>query len=231
MLPIKDTIRSRSFPLITWLIIIANGLVFFYELSLPEARLEQFVMTFGLVPDQVQLLNPLTWFPFFSHMWLHGGWLHFLSNLWTFFIFADNVEDRLGPGRFLFFYILGGFAAGLLQVLMSPGSNVPAVGASGAIAAVLGAYFLFYPGARVITLIPVFIIPWFIQIPAWVFLGVWFVTQLFSGVAALTAATAVSGGIAWWAHIGGFVFGLAAAKLFERRQRPRDLYPDEYYPY
>lgn len=230
MLPIKDTIRSRSFPVVNWLIIVGNTLVFFFELTLSDAALERLIYTFGLVPDLFNPLNPLSWVPVFSHMWLHGGWLHFLSNIWVLFIFGDNVEDRMGSGRYLIFYLLGGVAAGLLQTLMSPSGNAPAIGASGAIAAVMGAYFLFYPRARVITLIPIFIIPWFVEIPALLFLGFWFVSQLFQGVMALNSAAA-AGGIAWWAHIGGFIFGLVMANIFAFRRRPANWYPDQYWPY
>ncbi len=230
MIPIKDTIRSSTFPIVNWLIILVNALVFFYELTLPQARLEQFLLTFGLVPVQFHLADPASWLPVLTHMWLHGGWLHVISNLWILFIFGDNVEDRLGSGRYLLFYLLGGAAAGLLQTLMSPGSQSPAIGASGAIAAVLGAYFLFYPRARVLTIIPIFIFPWIVHVPAIIFLGFWFLTQLFRGVLAL-GSVAASGGIAWWAHVGGFLFGLILGRLFAAGKPPNRWYPDQYYPY
>jgi membrane associated rhomboid family serine protease len=232
MLPIKDTIRAQSFPLVNWLLIIGNAVVWFFMIDMTPVEVEGFVFTYGLVPAQIDLYNPLTLYPFFTHMFLHGGWLHFLSNIWILFIFGDNVEDRLGSFRYLFFYLLGGIAAGGLQTYMEWGSNIPAIGASGAIAAVMGAYFLFYPRARVITLIPLFIFPWFVEIPAILFLGFWFITQLWSGVMALTMASGqAAGGIAWWAHIGGFVFGLIFALPLARRRRPRHPYPDEYYPW
>ncbi len=232
MFPIRDTIRSRSFPLVTILIIAANVLIFFFELTLSPAGLDQFFNTFGLVPANLKLANPFTWYPFLTHMFLHGGWLHVISNMWTLFIFGDNVEDRLGSIGYTVFYILGGFAAGALQVLFSPGSTMPSIGASGAIAAVLGAYFLFFPRAKVITLIPIFIFPWFIQISAIVYLGFWFVSQLFSGVLSLSTTGSVQmGGVAWWAHVGGFLFGVAIAlPALLRRSRNR-TYPDEYYPW
>jgi membrane associated rhomboid family serine protease len=233
MFPIRDTIRSHTFPIVNWLIIAANAIVFFFELTLTPATLERLFYTFGMTPANVNPLFPVTFIPFFTHMFLHGGWLHFLSNMWTLYIFGDNVEDRMGSGRFLFFYLFGGLAAGGLQYLVAPNSLVPAIGASGAIAAVLGAYLLFYPRAQVITLIPVFIFPWFVNIPALIYIGFWFVTQLFSGVLALsTASGAAAGGVAWWAHVGGFLFGLLMAYPFAgfRRTAPRS-YPDEYYPW
>lgn len=232
MIPIKDTIRSRSFPAITWLLIIANGLVFFFELSLSPAALHRLVFTFGLVPASVDSQNPLTWMPFLTHMFLHGGWFHFLSNAWTLYIFGDNVEDRMGSGRYLLFYLLGGIAAGVLQYAVNPGSAIPAIGASGAIAAVLGAYFILFPKARVITLVPLFIIPWFVEIPAIIYLGFWFVSQLFSGFLALTMpAGAAIGGVAWWAHIGGFIFGFILGLLFAIRKPKRRDFMDEYFPW
>lgn len=231
MFPIKDTIRSRTFPMVTWFLIISNALVFVFELSQSPSQLEAFIDRFGLIPAYVQAFNPLTWYPFLTHMFIHGGWLHIISNLWILFIFGDNVEDRLGSMRFLLFYLLGGVAAGLLQNYVSQNANLPSIGASGAIAAVLGAYILFYPRARVITLIPIFFIPWFIEIPAVIFLGIWFVTQIYSGVLALAGTTGDFGGVAWWAHVGGFLFGLILARLFAVGRRPQRWYPDEYYPY
>jgi membrane associated rhomboid family serine protease len=165
-------------------------------------------------------------------MFLHGGWVHFLSNMWTLFIFGDNVEDRMGSGRFLLFYLLGGVLAGLAQAFVDPASRVPAIGASGAIAAVLGAYFLFFPGSRVITFVPVFFLPWFVEIPSFIYLGFWFISQLFSGVAALATVSGVAGGgVAWWAHVGGFVAGLLLARPFAAGRRYRSWYPDEFFPY
>lgn len=213
MFPLHDNVRSRSVPIVSWLIIAANFLVFFYELSLSPHELDLFMSQYGLVPANLTAA-PHTWLPLITHMFIHAGWLHILSNMWMFFIFSDNVEDRLGSWRFLFFYFVGGIFAGLLQTFFSLGSNEPLVGASGAIAAVLGAYFLFYPRARILTFVPVFILPWIIPIPAAVFLGLWFASQFFSGVLALaTPGGQAAGGIAWWAHVGGFLFGLIAGRL------------------
>jgi membrane associated rhomboid family serine protease len=146
-------------------------------------------------------------------------------------IFGDNVEDRLGSDRYIVFYLVGGIAAGLVQYLFGGDPRIPSLGASGAVAAVLGAYMLFYPTARVITVILLIFIPWFVQVPAVVFLGVWFVTQLYSGVASLASTSAQWSGVAWWAHIGGFLFGLLAARLFVVGRPARRWFPDEYYPY
>ena len=232
MLPLKDTIRSRSFPAINYLLIALNAILFFLELSLSENLRGQLLYVFGLVPAQFSLINPFSWIPLISHQFLHGGWVHFLSNIWVLYIFGDNVEDRMGSGRYLVFYLSGGIAAGLLQVFMSPQSQVPAIGASGAIAAVMGAYFLFFPRARVITLIPIFIIPWFTELPAVIFLGFWFITQFFSGVLSLGSSVgAETGGIAWWAHVGGFIFGLVLGKLFTLGRKTRGFYRDEQYPW
>lgn len=231
MFPIRDTIRSYSFPIVNWLILIANTLVFLFELALSPVGLEKFISIFGLVPARLNLVNPISFLPFITHMFLHGGWFHFLSNMWMLFIFGDNVEDRMGSLRYLIFYLLGGVAAGFLQAFVNPGSTVPAIGASGAIAAVMGAYFLYFPRSKVITFVPLFFLPWFIDIPAIVFLGFWFISQLYSGFLSLVTASGMTmGGVAWWAHIGGFLFGLLVALPFGFRRRRR-AYFDEYFPW
>ena len=241
MFPLKDTVPHRTFPLMTLFIIVVNGLVFFFELSMPENYQNAFIELFGLVPARYS--HPLwaqvagfpldSYWPFFTNMFLHGGWLHIIGNMWMLYLFGDNVEDRMGSGRYFIFYTLSGLASGLLQSLIAPASRVPAIGASGAIAGVLGAYFILYPAGRVLTLIPIFIIPWFVEIPAIVFLGFWFVSQLFSGLAALNVPNAANmGGVAWWAHIGGFLFGILAHRFFIRNIHPayyRDYprFPDD----
>ncbi len=231
MFPIRDNIHSRSFPIVNWLLIIINGVVFFLEWSLSPDELTNFVGTFALTPALVTLSNPMSILPFFTHMFLHGSWVHIISNLWILFIFGDNVEDRMGSIKYLVFYLIGGTAAALIQFFLTSDPTLPMVGASGAIAAVMGAYLLFFPRARVHTFIPIFIFPWFIQVPAVIFLGLWFVTQLFSGVLALAPQTAsVGGGVAWWAHVGGFAFGLIMASVFAKRKKTR-TYADEYYPW
>jgi membrane associated rhomboid family serine protease len=227
MIPLRDTIRSRYFPIMTWLLLILNGVVFYFELTLGDSGLNQLVGTFALVPGR--WANSPFWFAvtIFTSMFMHAGWLHFLSNMWVLFIFGDNVEDRMGPFSFLQFYLLGGAVAAITQVLVFPGSTTPVLGASGAIAGVMGAYLLLYPRARVMTLIPVLIFPWFVELPAVLFLGLWFITQLFSGVATIGALS----GVAWWAHIGGFAFGLFLAGGFLRRGRTPEtiIFPTEIY--
>ena len=231
MFPIRDNIHSRSFPIVNWLLIIINGVVFFLEWSLSPDELTSFINAFALTPALVSLNNPMSILPFFTHMFLHGSWVHIISNLWILFIFGDNVEDRMGSLKYLLFYLMGGIAAALVQFFLTSDPTLPMVGASGAIAVVMGAYLLFFPRARVHTFIPIFIFPWFIQVPAVIFLGLWFVTQLFSGVLTLAPETAsVGGGVAWWAHIGGFAFGLIMAGLFANRKKSR-TYADEYYPW
>ena len=241
MIPLRDTIRSYTFPLVNWILIGLNSLVFLFEVSLSPAALNRLIQAFGLVPAHLHLNNPLFLLgnplplvTLFTHMFLHGGWFHLLSNMWILYIFGDNVEDRMGSLRYLVFYLLGGLAAASLQILVDPTSKLPSIGASGAIAAVLGAYFLLYPRARVFTLIPIIFIPWFVEIPAVVYLGIWFVSQLFSGLASLgLPETASMGGVAWFAHIGGFAFGLLFCKLFTPARHPAFTrrYPDEYYPW
>jgi membrane associated rhomboid family serine protease len=225
----------------TWVLIAINTLVFLFETSLDPASLERLVRAFGMTPARLSLDNPAIWLdqPFIlltlvTSQFLHGGWLHLISNMWTLFIFGDNVEDRLGSVRFVLFYLLGGIVANLLQAFVFPNSSVPAVGASGAIACILGAYFLLYPRARVITLIPIFLFPWFVEISSIVYLGFWFITQLYSGLFSLGMPEgAQTGGIAWWAHIGGFLFGLLFVRLFAPRRHPSKprQYPDEYWPW
>ncbi len=228
MFPLKDTIRSRSFPLVTWGIIAANVLVFFYELSLSPTQQANLFQNYGLVASRISFTNPLTWFPFLSHMFLHGGWVHILSNMWILFIFGDNVEDRMGSTRFLIFYLIGGIGAGTMQVLFA-GGNTPSIGASGAIAAVLGAYFVFFPRAKILTLILIVIIPIFINIPAVIFIGLWFVSQLFSGL--LSLGGSAGAGIAWWAHVGGFLLGLVLSYPFTAGRGGQSWHRDEYYPW
>lgn len=216
MIPLRDNVKAQKLPLANYLIIAINIAVFAHELTLGET-LSAFVQEYGLVPWQMTRGIEQDGFavqrqivPWFSSMFIHGGWLHLISNLWFLHIFGDNVEDRLGKGRFLVLYIGGGLVAGLAQVIVGPDSTMPMVGASGAISAVVGAYLLLYPRARVLTLIPIFILFYFAQIPAFVFIGIWFFIQVMYGQAALDEATG-GGGVAWWAHIGGFLMGLLLA--------------------
>jgi len=216
VIPLRDNVKAQKLPLANYLIIAINVAVFAHELTLGDS-LSQFVLDYGLIPwemtgglQQEGFSAQRHLVPWFSSMFVHGGWLHLISNLWFLHIFGDNVEDRLGKGRFLVLYLGGGLVAGLAQVIVGPDSTVPMVGASGAISAVVGAYLLLYPRARVLTLIPIFILFYFAQIPAFVFIGIWFCIQVLYGQAALDEATG-GGGVAWWAHIGGFLMGLLLA--------------------
>lgn len=215
MIPIRDQIRSRSYPAVTHGIIGLNVLVFLYQVMQGE-HIERFITTYGLVPARFASpdlpLGELA-FTLVSFMFLHGGVLHLIGNMLSLYIFGDNVEDHMGSTRFLAFYLLCGWASGFAHLLSNWGSQVPTIGASGAIAGVMGAYFVLFPKARIITLIPIFFIPYFVEIPAVVFLGIWLLFQFF--YASLPGPEG-GGGIAWWAHIGGFVFGMIAVKLFSR---------------
>ncbi len=230
MFPLRDTIRSRSFPVVTYSLIAVNTLIFLFEASLGPRAFDTFMRTFALIPARLNPLQPASYMGLFTSMFLHGSWFHLISNMWTLYIFGDNVEDRMGGARFLLFYLLAGLAAGAAHVTLAPRLDVPTVGASGAIAGVLGAYFVLFPRSRVITFIPFFFLPWFIEVPAVIYLGIWFFSQLSSGLLSLGAA-GYFGGIAWWAHIGGFLFGLLFVRAFARRERAYRWYPDEYWPW
>ena len=215
MIPIRDTIPSSRVPVVTYLVIAANLGFFFYEISLGES-LPSFIDRYALVPARFlgggglsfgELLTPVT------AMFLHGGWMHVLGNMLYLYIFGDNVEDTLGHGRYLLFYLACGVASFAVQIAFQPDSAVPNVGASGAIAGVLGAYFFLFPRARVVTLLPLFIFFTVIEIPAVVFLGLWFLLQFLSGTVSL-GREASTGGVAWWAHVGGFIAGIVLLKLF-----------------
>jgi membrane associated rhomboid family serine protease len=225
MLPIKDDQPRYSTPFVNTFLIVLNILIFFYQWTLgPRAGLA-FVKIYGEVPAHLSAFLagsprytlPAVVIPFFTSMFLHGGWAHVLGNMWFLYIFGDNVEDHLGHFKYLVFYIASGLLAMATQVSISPHSTVPTVGASGAIAGVLGAYFLLYPRARVLTWFFIFVI----YLPAWIVLGEWIVIQFLNGTAVLSMAPdSDMGGVAFWAHVGGFVAGMAMIKLFpERKQR------------
>ena len=235
MFPIQDSVPSRSVPVVTRTIIFVNALVFFFELMLPQRGVEQIFYLFGIVPARfthpewaAYVGFPVdTYWPLLTHQFLHGGWLHIIANIWTLWIFGHNVEDRMGPVRFAIFYLTCGVLAGLTHLVTNPNSTVPSVGASGAIAGVLGAYLLFFPTARLVVMFPIFFFPFFFEVPAVIYLGFWFFSQLFSGTLALAGPQYV-GGIAWWAHIGGFVSGMILCGLLVRRRR--EFQRDEYGP-
>jgi membrane associated rhomboid family serine protease len=228
MFPLRDSIRSRHFPVMNWLLVGANALVFLFELSLSPGGREAFIQQFALVPAHLLGGDPRAWLTLLTSMFMHGGWFHFISNMWILFIFGDNVEDRMGSFPYLVFYLLSGAVAGLLQVFVYPDSLLPTLGASGAIAGVLGAYIFLFPKARVVTFIPIFLFPWIVEIQAFIFLGFWFISQLYSGFAALSLPSGADmGGVAWWAHVGGFVFGLLLGRFFLLRPPPPP--PRRYY--
>ena len=216
MFPLYDTLRPRRFPLVNWILIGLNGIVFYYELTLGNAGLERFIRTWGLVPTNLAAHPDAAWVTIFTSMFIHGGWLHILSNMWFLLIFGDNIEDRLGGSRYLFFYLLSGTAAALLQAYLLIGSGEPMIGASGAIAGVLGAYLILYPRARIASLVPILFIFTLVEVPAFIFLLFWFILQLFSGLFILNGGAA--SGVVWWAHIGGFLFGMVMVSLFARRR-------------
>lgn len=214
MIPLYDTTRSRIFPLVTLGLILLNALVFFGEIRMAPSVLRSFIFTWGLIPANLLTDPSGTWKTVFSSMFLHGGWFHIISNMWVLFIFGDNVEARLGGLRYLIFYLLSGVAAALLQTYLLPSAE-PLIGASGAIAGVLGAYLILFPGSRIASLVPILFILTIIEVPALIFLVFWFITQLYSGLFMVDGGSA--SGIAWWAHIGGFLFGMLMVSFFARR--------------
>lgn len=226
MIPIKDTNPSRHTPWMLYGLIALNVGAWAYELSMPNDALGALFYTQGVVPRRFTDptwamsvgLPGFSFWPFLTAMFLHASWMHIIANLWSLWIFGDNVEDRMGPFRFLGFYLACGVLSFLVHTYANSGSPVPTVGASGAIAGVLGAYVFMFPYARVLVLLPVLFLPLFFELPALLYIGVWFFTQAFSGVSTL-ASTQQGGGVAWWAHIGGFVAGVVMFRLFVRRDR------------
>lgn len=213
MIPLKDKNPTRLIPYVNISIIVVNVLVFAYELSQGSA-IDQFIRRFAVIPNDfvssfgAHGLSLLPLRTLFTSMFLHAGWLHLVGNMLYLWVFGDNIEDKLGHVRYIIFYIVCGVVSSALYVYVDPHSVVPTIGASGAISGVLGAYVLLFPKARVLTVIPIFIFLQFVELPAILVLGLWFVLQLFSGLASLGQQTAEGGGIAWWAHIGGFATGL-----------------------
>jgi len=232
MIPIRDDTPRYSTPYVTYFIIALNVLVFLFELSVgaqgPRA-LNSLIHEFGVVPRHfVRVASgpgfslPGLLLPILTSMFLHGGWVHIIGNMWFLWIFGDNIEDYLGHLRYLFFYLASGFAAALAHILLNLGSNAPTVGASGAIAGVMGAYLVLYPRARVLTLVPLIVFFTFWWLPAWVMLGYWFVVQFLMGTLTSITESQSTGGVAVWAHVGGFVAGIVLIKLLpERSQRRR----------
>ena len=216
MIPLRDTTPARNYPVVNTAIIAINVAVYVVQL-LQGPEINRFIYIYGLVPARYSIPEFAEYFTaaqqvfsLFSFMFLHGSFWHILGNMWSLYIFGDNVEDHLGPIRYALFYLLCGIASGLSHLILNLYSNLPTIGASGAIAGVMGAYFILHPRSKILTLIPIFFIPYFLNIPAFVFLGLWFLLQFIN--AAVSQGTA--GGVAWWAHIGGFLFGMLFLKLF-----------------
>jgi membrane associated rhomboid family serine protease len=225
MIPLRDAVHAQSFPAATMLLIALNVLAFLYELSLGRA-LDAFIMQYGAVPLRfTREVSTVERFPpIFISMFLHGSLLHLGGNMLYLWIFGDNVEDRLGHVRFLLFYFACGLAAALTQIYVHPTSRIPMVGASGAVAGVLGAYLILFPYARVLALIPILFFFQIVELPASLFLVFWFLMQFLSGAVSITDDPRLTRGVAWWAHIGGFVGGVALGFMFPKRKRLRDNY-------
>jgi membrane associated rhomboid family serine protease len=227
LFPLRDTVPSKRPPLVVLLLVALNVLVFVHEFRLGAEGVAELFARFALVPAEVPLdraafeAAPARYGTYLSSVFLHGGLLHLLGNLWMLWIFGDNVEDRMGHGRFLAFYLVCGIVAGATHVWFSPGSEVPTIGASGAISGVMGAYLFLFPRARVITVIPVVFYPLFVELRAYLFLGLWFALQLFSGMLSLRETEAAEG-IAFLAHVGGFLAGVVLHVFFKRREPVRD---------
>lgn len=221
MFPLKDDNPTRTTPVVMIALIVVNVLVFFYQLSLPPASAERFVYQFGSIPAVITGLGRLSAeltavappVSLLTSMFLHGGWMHLIGNMWFLWVFGNNIEEAMGHFRFILFYLLCGIAAGAGHVLMHPDSVIPAIGASGAISGVLGAYIMIYPRARVWTLIFLFVFIRILYLPAGVILGYWFVLQLLGG----TTTSSGTGGVAFWSHIAGFVAGMALVGVFKKR--------------
>ncbi len=215
MIPLRDSQPSFSKPVVTISLIAINTAVFFFQFSLDRFSLNHFILTYGIVPGDLSLATLVT------SMFLHGGWLHLIGNMWFLWIYGDNVEDLLGHGKFLLFYLLCGVAAGVAHVALNLDSRVPTVGASGAIAGVMGAYLVKFPRSRIVTLVPIFFFLTTIEIPASLILVYWFVVQFFSGFGSIGYSNMSEGGVAWFAHVGGFLAGALLVMLLAPRDRYR----------
>ncbi len=223
MIPLRDTNKNprQSTPVANTTLIAANVVIFFLELSMSPGQIQAFTYELGIVPARfIRAFGFSQILTLFTSLFLHGGWLHVMGNVWFLWVFGDNIEDRMGHGRYLLFYLLSGAAAGLTHILLAPGSPVPTIGASGAISGVMGAYLVLFPHARIITLIPIFFFFQVIEVPAFVFLIIWLSFQILGGLAAISRGGTPAGGIAWWAHIGGFFAGLWMARRFQVREPP-----------
>jgi membrane associated rhomboid family serine protease len=227
VIPLRDTIPSQSLPIVNWLLIVTNVVIFVFEVFMLDSRqAELMIFDFGLIPDKVRLsevdnlyeLRTTVIRPFFTNMFLHGGWGHLISNMWILFIFGDNVEDRMGKVRYFLFYIACGLIASFTHFILHRSSVVPAIGASGAISGIMAAYMIMFPKSTIISLVPIIIIPLFIPIPALIYIGIWFLMQLLSGTSSLMLSDSATG-IAFWAHIGGFIGGLLLYGFFDTSRK------------
>jgi len=231
MIPLRDTTRSSSFPVVNTILIILNVTLFLYEIYLGKG-LDRFIFHHGLIPELLFSSTNLgiveRFSPFFTSLFIHGGVLHLLGNMLFLYIFGDNVEGRMGHFKYLVFYIICGFSAAAFQTMINIHSTIPMIGASGAISGVLGAYLIFFPRSRILTLLPIFFFIQLIHIPAAVFILIWFIIQFLSGVSTLSAKPGI-GGIAFWAHIGGFVAGLILARFFQKKESIRINRFSKYY--
>jgi rhomboid family protein len=214
MIPLRSTQRTYSAATATAALIVMNILVFLYQVTMDNGALVPFVERWGIVPDQISGHV----YALLTSMFLHGGWLHLLGNMMFLWVFGRNVEDLIGSGPYLVFYLVCGVAAGVMQVVTSPYSRVPTIGASGAIAGVMGAYLIKFPRARIVTLVPIIVFITTMEIPAWIMLVWWFVIQIFSGFGSLATANYTGGGTAWFAHIGGFVAGMLLIRKFPAKR-------------
>jgi membrane associated rhomboid family serine protease len=221
MIPLRSTERVYSTAAVTTTLIVLNLLVFLYQVTMSPPALNRFVSQWGIVPDHLHVFSLLT------SMFLHGGWMHVLGNMLFLWVFGRNVEDLIGGSRFLIFYLLCGFAAAVVHVITNPYSRMPTIGASGAIAGVMGAYLVKFPRARIITLVPIFVFITTMEIPAALLLLYWFGIQFLSGIGSLAEADYTGGGIAWFAHIGGFIAGMLLIRAFPPRRHRRAWYEDE----
>jgi len=220
-IPLRSTERVYSVAKVTAGLIAVNVAIFLYQVSLPAYELNRFVTQWGIVPDQLHLAS------LFTSMFLHGGWLHILGNMLFLWVFGRNVEDLIGGSRFLLLYLLCGIAAGVVHVITNPYSPLPTIGASGAIAGVMGAYLVKFPRSHIVTLFPIIIFFTTLEIPAALLLLYWFGIQFLSGIGSLGEADYTGGGVAWFAHVGGFIAGAILVKLFPERRRWRTWHSDE----
>lgn len=212
MIPLRALLYRRSTPVMTLLIIAANVLCFLYEMARPIYLRDRFIEHYALIPDQPHLAT------FVTSMFLHGGWLHLIGNMWFLWVFGSHIEDAMGSAKFLIFYLISGIASAAVQFLTSLGSPVPTIGASGAIAGVMGAFLILYPRIRVVTLVFIIVFVTTVDLPAAVMLIYWFALQLLSGLGALNSVSQAQG-IAWFAHVGGFLAGILLVRIFQGNRR------------